>query len=251
MIEALLPPNYYADSEQSLQVSGLDFDLWIEHTVQPDISNYQVDEAASRLLSPGNATAPTLELPLWETIADEEDFLKGLTIFRMEGDSAEETPVTRIELISASNKPPHSYYRQYMSNRLETLKANVALIEIDYIHERRPLLAGLPSYPVGDPLAFPYMVLSSNPRASDDEKGFQQYGIKVLGELPKIRISLLDGDSIVLDLGQVYRRTYESRRRYHRSVDYAQDPPAFERYRADDCEQLRAHLKGIREKHTG
>lgn len=249
-IEALLPPNYYADSEQSLQVSGFDRDLWIEHSIQPDISIFQVEDVPSKA-SPGIATAPTLELPLWETISDDEDFLKAVVIYRIEGDQEREVPVARIELISPSNKPPHSYYRQYMINRVETLRADVVLIEIDYIHERRPLLPGLPSYSAGDSLAFPYMVLVNNPHAAEDEKGFQQYGINVLGELPKIRVPLLDKDEIVLDLGMVYRRTFESRRRYQLRVDYALDPPGFARYRADDREAIRAFLAGICEQQHG
>jgi hypothetical protein len=201
-IEPLLPPQYYADSEQSLQV--------------------------------------------WEVFANEEDFLKGLAIYRMQGDEPSEISVTRIELISPSNKPPHAYYKQYLSNRLDTLRSGVALIEIDYIHQRRPLLPRLASYPQGDDHAFPYMVSSSNPRSPEGSGSFQCYGIGVLDPLPHISIPLLDNESIALDLGQVYARTFASRRRYALRVDYAVDPVDFERYTVQDRAVIREVLAEIR-----
>ena len=155
-IEALLPSNYYAESEQSLQISSASFELWTEKRIKPDITIYQTDEPRTYISNvPTAASAPTLELPLWEMIADEEDFLKSLVIYRVEGENSLETPVTRIELISPANKPPHSYHRQYLVNRLDTLRAGIALVEIDYIHQRRPILAQLPNYGIGDPLAYP------------------------------------------------------------------------------------------------
>jgi hypothetical protein len=181
-----------------------------------------------------------------ETIADEEDFLKGLAIYRMEGDAPTEIPVTRIELISPSNKAPHAYYRQYLSNRLDTLKAGVALIEIDYIHQRRPLLPNFPSYAQGDPHSFPYMVLSSNPRSPEGSGSFQCYGIGVLDPLPRMTIPLLDNEPIVLDLGAVYRRTYESRRRYALRVDYGVDPVDVERYTSNDRAKIQTFLAQVR-----
>jgi hypothetical protein len=246
-IEALLPPNYYADSEQSLQVSGIDFDLWIERTTQPDLTIFQVEATAtpSPRIASATATAPTLDMPLWETIADEEDFIKGLSIYHMSGDEPSEKLVTRIEVISPSNKPPHAYYRQYLSNRLDTLKSGVALLELDYIHQRRPLLPGFPNYVEGEAGAFPYMVLSSNPRSPEGSGSFQGYGIGVLTPLPKVTIPLLGDEHIVLDLGEVYNRTFTSRRRYSLRVDYAVDPPDFARFTARDRADIQAFLAQI------
>jgi Protein of unknown function (DUF4058) len=246
-IEALLPPNYYADSEQSLQVSGIDYDLWIERSTQPDLSIFQVEESTSYPRTSSTvATAPTLDMPLWETIADEEDFIKGLAIYHMTGDEPSEAMVTRIELISPSNKPPHAYYKQYLTNRLDTLKSGVALVEIDYIHQRRPLLPRLPNYAQGAAHAFPYMVLSSNPRTPEGSGSFQCYGIDVLAPLTKVTIPLLGDEFIVLDLGQVYNRTFASRRRYALRVDYAVDPPDVDRFSVDDQAAMRAFLEEVR-----
>lgn len=246
-IEALLPPNYYADSEQSLQISSASFELWTEKRIKPDITIYQTEQASSYTATlPAAASAPTLELPLWEIVADEEDYLKSVVIYRVEGDSALETPVTRIELISPANKPPHSYHRQYLASRLDTLRAGIALVEIDYIHQRRPVLPALPPYSTDDPLSYPYMVLTSNPRKPEGSGSFQLYGIGALAPLPNVTIPLLNDEVIVLDLGQVYNRTYDSRRRYRLRVDYANDPPDFDFYRPDDRAAIRALLETLR-----
>jgi hypothetical protein len=64
--------------------------------------------------------------------------------------------VTRIELLSPANKPPGSYFRQYLAKREETVLSGVNLVEIDYLHQRRSPLALIPDYTRREANSYPY-----------------------------------------------------------------------------------------------
>ncbi|MCC6615374.1 MAG: DUF4058 family protein [Anaerolineae bacterium] len=249
-LESILPPNYYAVGERSLQVRGEGFDIEVVSRTTPDVTIYQEKPTTLRTLTPEAAT-PTRTLPLWDLMVAEDDYFTGIVIHHVEENRLPGRPVTRIELLSASNKPPRSHYAQYTMKRFETLRSGIALVEIDYLHESQPVWRRLPSYHRGDAGALPYMVVTSDPHSDYEEgKGVSQwYGFGVNQSLPRVAIPLVDTEAVTLDLGGVYNRTFESSRLYALVVDYALDPPSFDRYHADDQTKIRALLAKIRAEH--
>src|SRR5690606_31840147 len=97
-------------------------------------------------------------------------------------------PITRIELLSPANKPQGSHYGTYLVKRDETLRAGLRLIEMDYLHETRPILPGIPSYADGEQDAFPYHIIVSDPRPTFHEGKVNVYSFGVMDALPVIDI---------------------------------------------------------------
>jgi hypothetical protein len=95
------------------------------------------------------------------------------------------------------------------------------MVEIDYLHERHPMIEKLPSYAVGHPGAVPYHVLVSDPRPTFDMGQVKVHRFGVLDPLPLVDIPLDGEDIIQLDLSTIYNQTY-SERPFWLSVDYGQ-----------------------------
>jgi hypothetical protein len=114
------------------------------------------------------------------------------------------------------------------------------LVEIDYLHERRPA----PSYLDGIKDALPYSVLVSDPRPTFSEGAAPVYNFGVQQPLPVISIPLEGRDSVGLDLGMIYNQTYE-KRAFRSRVDYGQLPLNFNRYSPPDQEYIRRRMAEI------
>jgi hypothetical protein len=157
-LDNLLPDNYYAIAEKSLQISELGFGSESRRT-RPDISIFQRGELSVTPTYSSAATSPTITLPLAYVLEDEDDYLTSVVIYEIEGGRFPGIPVTRIELLSPANKMPHAYYRQYLIKRLETLRGGLCLVEVDYLHETRPVITKLPDcrqYPAPNARRRPY-----------------------------------------------------------------------------------------------
>jgi hypothetical protein len=252
-VDSLLPTGYFAESEESLQIAITNPGEDDTRSVQPDVTIFhrRVEPAAQISFPHAEvATRPDVVRFLSEVMPHDEETPSGVVIYDGRGRQPPK-PVTRIEVISPGNKRPDRYAEQYAHQRSQTLRGGMALIEIDYIHHKRPLLDSIPSYRQRAEGAFPYMVLVSNPREPEADGTFALYGIGVLTPLPTIEIPLLDGAYVTLDLAKVYDRTFMSRiRRYTDELDYAADPVDFERYHPDDQARIRALLERIRGENT-
>jgi hypothetical protein len=247
-LDAVLPSNYYAVSEKSLQVSETGLNAESSHRTRPDITVFKTH--SSSIFSGSPASAPTATLPLSDVLDEEDDYLSSIVIFEFESGKLPGRPVTRIELLSPANKPGNAYYRQYIAKRRATLQAELCLVEIDYLHETRPLLHQFPSYPDGEQGAFPYLVLVSDPRPKLQEGHLDFYGVSVDKSLPLVNIPLAGNDRIVLNLNEAYQKTFENTRLYRLVVDYAEEPVHFERYLPDDQMKIRSLLDDIRRAHA-
>ncbi len=240
-LDTVLPPNYYAVSEKSLQISEAAFDA--SRTTKPDVSIFR-DRSTTRSPTATAATTPTATLPL--LLEDEDDYLSSVVIYEVDVGRVPGRPVTRIEVLSPSNKPPAADYRHYQALRLYTLRSGMALVEIDYLHKSRPVLPMLPSYRDRDPDAFPYMVIVSTPHPTPEEGYADYYGFGVLDPLPTVTIPLAEQDTVAVNLGLVYNASFEKVRLFSRVVDYSQDPVDFDSYTEADRAKIRALLTGIR-----
>ncbi len=247
-IDQVLPPNYYAVAEKSLQIGEVGFDFGQTQRTRPDVSIFQAQPSTGESQSSAVGFAPTATLPL--LLADEDDYLNAVIIYEFEPGNLPGRPVTRIELLSPSNKPPNRDARQYLARRIVTLRGGITLVEIDYLHETRPVNPLLPSYPGGEKDAYPYMVLVSRPYPTPEEGYTDFYGFGVDDPLPTITIPLVNEDQVVIDLAQVYRQTFESVRVFRMLVDYAQDPVNLAGYHEKDRALIQARLARLRSENT-
>jgi len=245
-LDEILPVNYYAIAEKSLQISEIGF-VSESRRSRPDVTIYHQPIQDYQPTTALAATMPTAIMALRDTLEDEDDYLTGVVIYAVEEGKTPGNPVARLELLSPANKPPHTFYRQYWAKRLQTLYSGLTLVEIDYLHQSRPVLPALLSYADGDEDAFPYSVVVSDPRPEPADGKLAIYGFGVDDELPKVVIPLTEAESITLDFGAVYTRLFESVRLLQRIVDYEQLPVNFERYRADDQARIRQLMAEIRD----
>jgi len=247
MLDTLLPANYYAINESSLQISGydLDKDSDVRIRTRADIAVYQSEPSQTPF--GGAATfAPTATLPVAETIILDDDFeFQSVVIYQVqEGDRR--IPVTRIELLSPGNKPPQAHYRQYVARRAKTLESGIRLVELDYLHQSRSPIDILPSYPHREQKAYPYCILVSDPRPTLQEGLTKIYGMNVDDPIPTISVPLAGADTVTVDFGEVYNQTFGSNRYYSMIVvDYEQEPPRFDTYSEADQARIRQRMTAV------
>jgi hypothetical protein len=246
-IDSALPQAYYAVAEKSLQISAYDLEsgniVGKPIRTTPDVTLYQT-AATSRTTPSSSASIPTLTFPVAEAFADEE-YLAGIVIYRLDEGKLPGVPVTRIELLSPGNKPLGNHYWHYLSKRQETLKSGLRLVEIDYLHETRPVIQRIPSYRDRQSGAHPYTIIVSDPRPNPEEGPTQVYGFGVDDPLPIIAIPLADADYVTLDFGAVYHQTFASLKLFRLIVDYEQAPEHFERYSEADQALIRQRMATI------
>ncbi len=244
-IEPELPRFYIAQAERSLQIrDGRRLGRPVTDTTLS-----QMRRAAERV---GSATLrsakPTARVPVAETIAlSEDDYYHAIIIYDLRGGGRKGTPVTRIELLSPSNKSPNTDFRQYLEKRDATLKSGVRLVELDYLHETRSPISILPGYPTGDTKAYPYAILVSDPRPTLEEGETAIYGFSVGDEIPVVDVPLADKDILAFDFGAVYQSSYSMKRVHYELVDYEQLPPRFNTYSFADQERIKSLIQMVKE----
>jgi hypothetical protein len=254
-LEALLPQEYYIAGEESLQIGTYDLPVELivpevtEETI-PDITIYRAEGRQQPFDTASEASAPTLTLPVVDVIAEPE-YINSLMIYRVEAGSLPGEPITRIELLSPANNPPGSHYKDYRAKRFKTIGSGMRLVEIDYLHERRPVDPRIPSYINRHPDSRPYNIVISDPRPSLIEGVAGVYGFGVMENLPRTAIPLDKKDRVTLDFSAIYNRTLESSRLFRRIlVDYEKDPVNFEAYHEADRAAIREYMAKIAAEHA-
>jgi hypothetical protein len=243
-LDTVLPPNYYAVSEKSLQISEIGFDLEALRATKPDVEIFQTRPSVHPA-SISAAATPTATMRL--LLEDEDDYLSAVVIYEIDAGRIPGNPVTRIELLSPSNKPPRPDYRLYWALRLHTLRSGTALVEIDYLHESRPVLPSLPSYRDRDDESHPYMIIVNNPHPIPEQGYSDYYGFGVDNPLPLVNIPLSGQEVVGVDFGAVYSQTFSTVRLFRMVADYAQDPVNFDRYTEADRAKISGLLDNIRQ----
>lgn len=245
-LDSLLPANYYAINESSLQISGydLDKDSDVRTSANADIAVYQ-SERSQQPFGVATAFAPTATLPVAETIILDDDF-EFLSVVIYQVQESNRIPVTRIELLSPGNNPPQAHYRQYVARRAKTLESAIRLVELDYLHQSRSPIDILPSYPHGEPKAYPYWILVSDPRPNLQDELPKIFGFNVDEPIPTISIPLAGEDIVTVDFNEVYNQTFGSNRYYSMIVvDYEQEPLHFEIYTEADQTRIRQRMAAV------
>jgi len=253
-LQAVLPPEsgYLVVSEKSLQIARDDLltgDLTASRTI-PDVGIYKTGGMSSASLSSGLKPAtPGATLSLMDTFSEPEN-VTGVVIYRRTEESVFGTPVTRIELLSPANKPPGTYYRQYIAKREETLLGGINLVELDYLHQQRSPLASLPSYPKGEAKAYPYVIVVGKPHPTLAEGKLDIYGFRVDDPIPAIAIPLDGAETVTLNLNGTYNHTFGATAVYGlRIVDYETLPEGFDSYDAVDQQRIRDCMARVTKVH--
>jgi hypothetical protein len=246
-IDAVLPPGYAVDSEQSLQLREFHPDTgeFFRRRSKPDLALYDFAPDIPRITPGGASAGATLIRPVVETMQPVSDeYLTAVVIYETDDDAVLGRPVTRIELLSPTNKQGAGR-DIYLAKREITLKSGLCLVEIDLMHESDPIPAGMASYARHDANAYPYHITISNPRPSLYEGLATTHAFSVDTSLPTLDVPLAHGDAFALDFDGVYRVTYETLSAYSLRVDYAQPPAHFEAYSADDQARIRARMAAV------
>jgi Protein of unknown function (DUF4058) len=231
-----LPSQYLALGEQSLQTRDLDMGGAIEvrHPV-PDVSVYQRGQSA---MPAGEVLILT---PTWEgRVVDVFEPMpqpKAVIIRELLPQGKLGNIVTRIELLSPSNKPSGSNYTSYAAKRVEAIDTGVPLVEIDYLHESPSLILQLPVYP-SQANAYPYSIIVSDPRPNWSEGKVRVYGFGLRDAIRAFPVPLAGDETIVFDLNPVYQHTFRAGR-WGDLLDYRAAPERFETYSVEEQEFIR------------
>ncbi len=142
--------------------------------------------------------------------------------------------VTRIELLSPREKTLEEKRTNYREKRLQVLRSGIALVEIDLLHETRPILYSLPRYPA-DAGAMAYYIAVTDPRTSD-KTAIYRFGVNQ--PIPVINIPMLYGAMLPYDIDRVYQETFEEGR-FGEEVEYRHDPPHMNTYSPPDQQKIR------------
>ena len=247
-LDSLLPENYYAMAEKSLQISEVAAESL--HRTRPDVSVYHL-YPSERPVDPIPGTAPTAIIALSEVLDEMVDALTSVGIYETVNGKIPGKLVTRVEVLSPGNKAPAPYAPQYISRRFETLKAGINLLEIDLIYTRRPITIRVPSYVDEQENSTPSVVMVSRPTPQLEDGQLLIYNVPIENPLPQVAVPLTGAESLVLDLQAVYNQTFANTRIFPLLVDYAEDPVDMQRYHVDDQAWLQGFLSEVRAETSG
>jgi hypothetical protein len=232
----LLPPQYIALSEPSMQIQGRDFDegdFQKDSNLIPDVTIYKPYVGSGS--TQGSAATPSLVLDF-----DINEVKEWTSVVIRELRAAEHHKhgdvIVRIELLSPSNMLGRQHGDLYRQSRKKTIASETKLIEIDYLHEYRSPIPNMPLYP-HHPQAKVYNISLTNVKT---EVYF--WGVNDL--IPLIEIPLKGDDSIVFDFNLVYDYTWK-KSRFWFYLDYQKDPERMNTYSPEDQNLIRQITKEI------
>lgn len=240
-----LPSGYLAVPEQSLQILGEYDEGFSPHEKSiPDLTLF-------RQRAPSAPASGVVLAPTWEILDDlaqpEERFTAAIVIYEQSGVEPWGTPITRIELLSRSNKPGGANYRDYLKKRSAALRALMPLVEIDLLHESRSPVPRSPVYPFAE-RSYPYSVTVSDPRYGGNVL-VQAYGFSVDAPFRDFPLPLAGKDTLAFNAGAAYQRAFEAVP-WYLVVDYAELPVRFETYSADDQARIRDRMMAVQQAHA-
>jgi hypothetical protein len=242
-LDGILPDNYIVDTERSLQLKEYHANSGVRIRLpKPDVLIFRSRPPEQPLVAAPAEVVEALTIPIPATFEpDSEAQYAGLVIVESTPEAPFGRVVTRIELLSPSNKTGEKL-KIYREKRYFALHTNTALVEIDLLHEAPSPVRGIPHYP-RNPDSFPYAVIVSDPTPHARSGKAVVYRFSVDMPLPQFDLPLGSGDHITVDLDPVYQSAFNGRRAYGLLVDYEQRPERFKRYSAADQERIRAVMQ--------
>lgn len=176
-------------------------------------------------------------------LGDNEITIPSAVIYEVRDHEIEGKPVTRIELLSASNKRGGTGEDGYRKNRLEAIRSATSLIELDYLHQSASTLPRMTPYPDGMD-SHPYYIALTDCRAGFPDE-MRVYIRDVNQALPsKIAIPLAGEDSLVFDFEAVYQHTFRIGR-WGIHIDYDELPRNFGSYSESDQQTIQGIMEVV------
>jgi len=228
----LLPLNYIAELEDSVQVRRIGDDL--PRRPKADLLIYDTDPQRK---FGGQYPVSTAEMTVAEWIEEEdvEHPYSAVAVYEnpvlLDSDA-----VVWIELLSPSNKGSSDDAKTYLSKRRILLDSEIVFIELDYLHETPPTFLPLLDYT--DPEfrtagAHPYRiaVLDARPNVRHGPGVVQEFDVD--SPIPTMKIPLNRDDKIQFSFDRPYQILFEQAF-YGNGVDYTQRPLHFDRYSPAD-----------------
>jgi len=248
VLNTLLPANYHARAEQSLQIWTENIDTGDERKRQPrpDVGVFRSGDSETLIASTTQeAPAGAVHLiPIRALLMEDEITISSVVIYKPEDIRYMGEPITRIELLSDSNKIGGTGYKAYLHNRAVALASGTSLIELDYLHQTVSSLPGVPAYP-DEPDSHAYTLTLIDRREDENpEQTARVYAIDVDMTLPTILIPLAGSDNLSFDFEAVYQRTFEGDR-WGTSIDYDLAPINVESYSLADQIRIRNVMQRV------
>ncbi len=203
VLQEALPPHYVAFAEQSIQLTEWGWNMG--QIRRPDVTVLQTNPPSEPANSQ-NSPMPTMVFDL----EDLEPFTEPMkrVVVREFREGRIGKPVTAIELLSPTNKPPKSDFHLYQRKRQEIILSGVSLVEIDYLHETPPILPQIPQYP-HQANSYPYYVLVTDVRPIQPRKTVNVFAFGVDDPIPQIPVPLMGEEWVMFDLAKAYHLTLQ------------------------------------------
>jgi Protein of unknown function (DUF4058) len=247
-LNARLPRGYLVDVEQSLQLREIHPDTgeFIRRRPKPDLTVYQSATPSAARAATMPSAAPTLVQSVEATLYPlTDEYYRALVVYHTEDSPGRGRPITRIEILSPSNKVDPGFHL-YAQKRRGALESGLNLVEVDYLHETDSVVAGVPSYARGENGATAYNITISSPHPNLKQGKAATHGFGVDAPIPTLPLPLADDETIDVDFQAVYTITFESLRVYSLLVDYAQLPDRFVSYQPSDQAHIEAVMQRVR-----
>ncbi|HLA43609.1 MAG TPA: DUF4058 family protein [Aggregatilineales bacterium] len=239
-----LPPGYVINLEQSLQIREFHPDTGEEiiTSKKPDVAIFGNPTGIKH----GTMTLePTIVLATSETLSlDPESYLTNLVVYEVLPDRVFGKPVTQIEILSPTNKPPGKGYTQYVAKREMLLKGGVTLIEVDFLHETASPVLRVPDYTANETRSTPYSIIISDPPDLRDGQT-RVFGFDVDSIIPALELPLAADDTILVDFQIPYNNAFESINSFSYFVDYESLPENFDKYNQADQERIKKRINAV------
>ena len=124
------------------------------------------------------------------------------------------------------------------------------MIEIDFLHESRPVPRNIPSYPDKQLDSHPYTIYVTDTRPGLEIGKTFVYSFDVDDVFPKVNIPLDGAEKLKFDFGQPYNSVYESLSYFRNRVDYGREPLHFETYTSHDQARIYERMAIIAQHNT-
>lgn len=204
-LQPILPERYYVklNTREEIGIGGV-----TEKVIYPDLavkkSEFKGGGAKNFARSSQQATVPDLVV-----LDDDEPFQ--VSYLEIRAVSGPDQLVTLIELLSPSNKIAGPDREAFERKQKEILNTEVNWVEIDLLREGKRLGC----HPKMDfycrRKGYDYLIVASRSTLRSPRLQLELYGFTVQDPFPRISIPLKNPDpDILLDLGQVFHRAYET-----------------------------------------
>ncbi len=238
-INQLLPPGYRAWQQDTLNILRQSGNVNLpSQKREPDVSIRlrRLEQPTKKTTSFVPVATPDFYAPF--PVPALEAISLAIVIYRMDSSEVGKRgqPVTIIELLSPGNKVSYGLV-DYQQKRYELLQAEIALVEIDFLHETTALLPTMPIYP-SDEKSTPYYLAVSNPRLSTES---EVYRFSVNQPIPTISIPLLEDEQIVCNFDEIFQLAYHEQF-WWEDVDYDVEPVRMHTYSMADQQRIREQM---------